>query len=320
MDIYIKVYVGNLPDDTMDTTAVTEAKVQRMYKKPGVRRIPLNGKVKGVIFIPEGKGPFPGLIDMFGGLVSLIETRAALLASHGYATLALSYIYAPGLPDKLEDADFSYIREAYEWFMEQDYIDNNRLGAVGLCYGGFLSLALTASISKIKAVVNINGSEITPRIHHLPGDMKLTGWPDMSKVYCTEEGVVIRDVFDCDEPWAMPAWEHGAKILIIVGEDDKQVNPKWHTFFCDSVPQKFKSNVEMHRYPGAGHLIEPPYSPHTRAVTPGRKRMASIKFMPEKFHDEAMMTGGWPEPHAHAQEDAWRKVLAFLEKNVKNAR
>lgn len=82
----------------------------------------------------------------------------------------------------------------------------------------------------------------------------------------------------------LQAWEHGAKILIIAGEDDRQIHPKWHTFFCGSVPQKFKSNVELHCYPGAGHLIEPPYSPHTRAITPGRKRMSSIDFIPEQFH------------------------------------
>jgi hypothetical protein len=40
----------------------------------------------------------------------------------------------------------------------------------------------------------------------------------------------------------------------------------------------------MYRYPGAGHMIEPPFAPHPRAVTPGRKRMQSINFVPEKFH------------------------------------
>lgn len=47
---------------------------------------------------------------MYGGLVSLIETRASLLASHGYATLALSYISVPGLPDDIFSADFDYIQ------------------------------------------------------------------------------------------------------------------------------------------------------------------------------------------------------------------
>lgn len=42
-----------------------------------------------------GPGPFPGLLDMWGGGGGLVEYRASLLASHGYATLALGYL-APG--------------------------------------------------------------------------------------------------------------------------------------------------------------------------------------------------------------------------------
>ena len=48
-------------------------------------------------------GPFPWLIDLFGCLVSLVETRAALLSFHRYATFALAYLVGsgafPGLMD-----------------------------------------------------------------------------------------------------------------------------------------------------------------------------------------------------------------------------
>ena len=57
-----------------------------------------------------GGGPFPALIDMYGGIVTLIETRAALLASHGYATFALSYLYGEGLPQTLLSADLEYLQ------------------------------------------------------------------------------------------------------------------------------------------------------------------------------------------------------------------
>ena len=65
-----------------------------------------------------GSGPFPGLTDMFGGLVSLVETRAALLASHGYATYAISYLYSEGLPQNLMGASEEYIRVgiSVHWF------------------------------------------------------------------------------------------------------------------------------------------------------------------------------------------------------------
>ena len=57
-----------------------------------------------------GEGPFAGLIDLFGGLVSLVETRAALLASHGFVTFALAYLYQEDLAQKIFDVDLDYIQ------------------------------------------------------------------------------------------------------------------------------------------------------------------------------------------------------------------
>lgn len=40
----------------------------------------------------SGPGPFPGLLDLWGGGGGLVEYRASLLASRGYAALALDYL------------------------------------------------------------------------------------------------------------------------------------------------------------------------------------------------------------------------------------
>ena len=57
-----------------------------------------------------GKGPFPGVVDMFGGQVDLVEARAGLLASHGFAAFALAYLMLDEtLPKSTEDADFKYV-------------------------------------------------------------------------------------------------------------------------------------------------------------------------------------------------------------------
>lgn len=40
----------------------------------------------------EGSGLFPGVLDLWGGGGKLVEYRAALLASHGFASLALDYL------------------------------------------------------------------------------------------------------------------------------------------------------------------------------------------------------------------------------------
>lgn len=54
--------------------------------------------MKNTIFITvffnlsEGPGPFPGVLDLWGGGGKLVEYRAALLASHGFAAIALDYM------------------------------------------------------------------------------------------------------------------------------------------------------------------------------------------------------------------------------------
>ena len=55
----------------------------------------------------SGPGPFPGVLDMWGGGGGLVEYRAALLASHGFVTLALQYLSAEGAgTTKLEQSYF----------------------------------------------------------------------------------------------------------------------------------------------------------------------------------------------------------------------
>ena len=84
-------------------------------------------------------------------------------------------------------------------------------------------------------------------------------------------------------PFILQAWQHGAKVLIIVGEDDKQVHPKWHFFYQDHWPAALKDRLELHAYVGAGHLIEPPYSPHCRSVRPSKERIASVDFIGPEY-------------------------------------
>ena len=52
-------------------------------------------------------------------------------------------------------------------------------------------------------------------------------------------------------------------------------------------------------YPGAGHLLEPPYTPLCRSVYHG-------------VMDQYVVYGGEARLHAAAQEDMWRSLLQFF--------
>lgn len=56
--------------------------------------------MKGTMFLPEGPGPFPAVINIYGGIHrrNVIEDKSAMFASNGVASLALAFFGVPGLP------------------------------------------------------------------------------------------------------------------------------------------------------------------------------------------------------------------------------
>ncbi|XP_050192844.1 acyl-coenzyme A amino acid N-acyltransferase 1-like isoform X2 [Myiozetetes cayanensis] len=92
---------------------------ERWYVGPGVQRVPVReGRVRGTLFLPPGPGPFPGVIDMFGGAGGLIEFRAGLLASRGFAVLALAFFAYDDLPRVLAQLDLEYFEEAADFLLQ----------------------------------------------------------------------------------------------------------------------------------------------------------------------------------------------------------
>ena len=74
-----------------------------------------------IIYIYLGDGPFPGVIDMFGVVGGIVEFRAALLASRGFAALALPYFNYEDLPQ----AKGLYVNLELEYFEVTNYYERN---------------------------------------------------------------------------------------------------------------------------------------------------------------------------------------------------
>ncbi|KAI8495154.1 myristoyl-CoA hydrolase [Branchiostoma belcheri] len=89
-------------------------------------------------------------------------------------------------------------------------------------------------------------------------------------------------------------------IMFVAGEDDLIVKA---VFFANQVIARMKAhgktNYTLLRYPGTGHLIEPPYTPHCGLFYLGVFRWY-------------MLAGGEPKGHAAAQKDSWHKILHFF--------
>lgn len=77
-------------------TLRTEAAMTARFAAAGVTRRELReGGLAGTLFLPAGEGPYPAVLVLYWAGGGINEPRAAPLASHGFATLALGYFGAP---------------------------------------------------------------------------------------------------------------------------------------------------------------------------------------------------------------------------------
>ncbi|XP_078528034.1 bile acid-CoA:amino acid N-acyltransferase-like isoform X2 [Lissotriton helveticus] len=117
--ITVEVFDSVQFEPSPSITPLTSQTIERWYAAPGVQRIAIReGRVRGGLFLPPGDGPFPGVIDMFGGAGGLMEFRSGLLASRGFATLALAYFAYDDLPDTLTEVDLEYFEEAADLLLK----------------------------------------------------------------------------------------------------------------------------------------------------------------------------------------------------------
>src|SRR5579875_550 len=108
----------------------------------------------GYFVRPEGEGPFPGVIVIHEayGLNENIKEIANRFADEGYAALAVDLfadrsqvmcmfrIFKQQLTGELENGTINELKAALTFLSEQPGVDANRIGAIGFCLGGGLSI------------------------------------------------------------------------------------------------------------------------------------------------------------------------------------
>jgi carboxymethylenebutenolidase len=108
--------------------------------------------VKGILYTPEGKGPFPGIIVIheFWGLNDWVKEQASKLADQGYAALAIdlyrgkvattpdeAHELMRGVPEDRAKRD---LHAAFQYLQSLANVKKNRIGAIGWCMGGGYAL------------------------------------------------------------------------------------------------------------------------------------------------------------------------------------
>ncbi|HEY7099678.1 MAG TPA: dienelactone hydrolase family protein [Terriglobales bacterium] len=186
--------------------------------------------VQGMLYQPQGKGPFPALVVIheYWGLNDWVKEQASKFADEGYVALAIDlYRGKVGTtPDEAhelmrgvpEDRAARDLHAAFDYLQSQSNVKKDRIGSIGWCMGGGYSLNMALAEPNLRADVINYG--------HLATDPNLLG-------------------------------KINASILGIFGGQDRGITPDDVHKFEHALKQAGKK-AEIHIYPDAGHAFQNP--------------------------------------------------------------
>ncbi|RXG73086.1 Acyl-coenzyme A thioesterase 4 [Armadillidium vulgare] len=346
------------PNSVLDS-----AKHERIYMAEKATRIPVReGRLRGTLFIPEGEGPFPGVIDLFGTAGGLIEFRAAQLASRGIASLSLAYFGFEDLPREMNEIDLTYFEEGVDYLHNypkvtslnscagngylhsecilaiyvsetctlsnipgvcriclrtscirarriSSLVKKSGVGAIGSSKGADIVCSMAAYLPKVKAVVSINGIAVNSWCPMKYKDLVIPGLAfrvEKAK-FLGPDLISSIEMSDDSEDYPethIPMHKSKAEFLFICSKDDAN----WKTVIeteraVARMKANGKTNYELIKYDGAGHLVDPCYAP----------------FSSSTFHKMAncgLFYGGNVKDHSAAQVDSWRRIIELFKKSI----
>ncbi|MFL5759571.1 MAG: acyl-CoA thioesterase/bile acid-CoA:amino acid N-acyltransferase family protein [Thermomicrobiales bacterium] len=248
--------------------------------------------IRGRFFRPSNDEPCPAVLVLGGsegGLSPYILREGALLATHGFAALALAYFSYDSLPPLLERIPLEYFGDAMSWLLARPGIHGDRLGVIGHSRGAELALLLGTYYSQITAVVSYAGGGL---VYPSPSDHTIPAW--------TWHGAPVPDFLDKSN-WndsEIPVERINGPILLFSGDADIV----WPSTLLSElaldrlIARRHPFADEHYSYSGAGHDILAPYIP----TGIGRN-----------------LFGGDAASTAAADADSWPRVLKLLNQHLR---
>ena len=319
-------------DDSHGTLTVLEGErlvatheFTRVFRDRGVTCTELTGPLVGELYLPAGPGPHPTVMTVSGSGGGIARAEAALLASRGFACLALAYFNYPGRPPELVDVPLEYFGQALDWLAAHPQVRAEAIAVKGNSRGGELSLLLGSTFSVLRAVVAVVPSGYiwgAARVDWSDGAAWIWQGAALPRVPVREEHEADQDR-DVTADGAIkltpgflaaladatpeeladaeiPVERTNGPILMLCGEADDM----WPAIEMTDVvlrrttQARFPHQVRRLTYPDAGHQITLPYVP---------VRISGIHPLGGNF-----AYGGTRSGTAAARAAAWPEMLAFL--------
>lgn len=137
-------------------------------------------KIAGLLFLPDNfnkNKKYPAIVVTHpgGGVKEQTSSLYAYsLSKAGFVTLSFDASHqgeSEGLPRFLEDptSRVEDIRSAVDYLVSLPYVDDNKIGAMGICAGGGYSMSAIQTESRIKAAAGVSSWDV--------GDTAKNGFP-----------------------------------------------------------------------------------------------------------------------------------------------
>lgn len=189
-------------------------------------------------------------------------------------------------------------------------IQQSGIGVISVSKGAEIGLAMACYLKQVAATVCINGPSAVFDVPLRYGDLVVTPMRLASELMQVHPSGAVR-FRHCSVPQnklnsqkILPVEKAQGKTLFIAGENDESLASKLHAQRAmDRLRSHGRSSGRMLAYPGAGHLIEPPYSPFCFAS------WHSVLGKP-------LLWGGDPIAHAAAQVHSWREIQKFFRQHL----
>ena len=166
-DIYVPSPAANavalaveVPGATLTRTVVRRG----LPDGASVREVHADGVV-GRLVLPPGDGPFAGVVLLGGseGGVDSQFSNAAVLASHGFASLSLGYFGLDGLPAQLVQIPLESIAGGIGWLAAQPEVAADRVAAMAISRGseGLLATASLVADLPLRSIIAVSPASVS---------------------------------------------------------------------------------------------------------------------------------------------------------------
>jgi dienelactone hydrolase len=309
------------------TRGAVDSVAERYWLAPGatVTEVREPG-VFGLYARPAGPGPFPGVVAFggSGGGLGPAADWAPMLASHGFATLAIAYFGPPGLPQTLVNIEVETVERAVAWLHDRGDVGAETVAVMGQSRGSELAFLAGALLDHVGAVVAFAPSGVSwpglgPR-----GPLAAPSWMFRGQIIPfanmgtmrPPEGIqaggplALRPMFepalenkDAVHAAEIPVERTKGPILMVSGELDAMwpSTPMAEMVQRRATDADFGHQVIHLRYPDGGHLC---------AGASGIPIGTEVRQHPLTGGFYAF--GGSRAGNARARSDSWPRVIEFL--------